>query len=427
MERKIFEIKQGIKAHLIKTDLFKTNMASVIITVPLTRENVTKNALLVSMLRCGTSNLQTQAEISKALENLYGTGFECGVDKYGDNQILRFYMDSINDKYALNGEKILENMLNILLDIVFNPVLENGKFKEEFLKIEKENLAKIIKSKIDDKDLYAYETCISKMYGENGFGLHKYGFIEELDAINVENLTEYYQNLIQNSKIDIFVSGEYDEQDIENILSSNENIKNLKPRIENYVLNNEFTEVKQIPQTVNNVIEEMDVTQGKLVIGMDITSNVEKLQYKTAIYNVILGSGANSLLFQNVREKESLAYSIRSNYVKQKANIFIRAGIEIPNYEKAVKLIKDQLDIMKNGEFTDEDLKSAKEYMIAGIKAIEMEQDTGIVYYIGQEISKTNSTIDEYLKNIESVSREDVIDIAKNVHINTIYFLKGGK
>ena len=265
------------------------------------------------------------------------------------------------------------------------------------------------------------------MYGENGFGLYKYGFIEELDAINVENLTEYYQNLIQNSKIDIFVSGEYDEQDIENILSSNENIKNLKPRIENYVLNNEFTEVKQIPQTVNNVIEEMDVTQGKLVIGIDITSNVEKLQYKTAIYNVILGSGANSLLFQNVREKESLAYSIRSNYVKQKANIFIRAGIEIPNYEKAVKLIKDQLDIMKNGEFSDEDLKSAKEYMIAGIKAIEMEQDTGIVYYIGQEISKTNISIEEYLKNIESVSREDVLEISKNVHINTIYFLKGGK
>lgn len=424
MKRKIFEIKQGIKAHLIKTDLFKTNMASVIITVPLIRENVTKNALVVSMLRCGTANLKTQAEISKALENLYGTGFECGVDKYGDNQILRFYMDSINDKFALNGEKILEDTLKILLDIVFNPVLENGKFKEDYLNIEKENLAKIIKSKIDDKDLYSYESCISKMYGENGFGLYKYGFVEDLENINVDNLNEHYKNLIQTSKIDIFVSGEYDDQNVENIISNNENIKKLKPRVENYVLNNEFTEVKQIPESINNIVEEIDVTQGKLVIGMDVTSNVEKLQYKTSLYNVILGSGANSLLFQNVREKESLAYSIRSVYVKQKSNIFIRAGIEIANYEKAVKLIKDQLEIMRKGEFSDEDLNAAKEYIRAGVNAIETEQDTGIVYYIGQEISKTDTTIEEYLKNIENVTKEDVIEIAKNVNINTIYFLK---
>ena len=427
MERKIFEIKQGIKAHLIKTDLFKTNMASVIITVPLTRENVTKNALIVSMLRCGNANLKTQTEISKALENLYGAGFECGVDKYGDNQILRFYIDSINDKFALNNEKILENSLKILLDIVFNPILENGKFKEEYLKVEKDNLSKIIKSKSDDKDLYAYETCISKMYGEKGFGLYKFGFAEDLDSINTDNLTEYYQNLIQNSKVDIFVSGEYNEQNVENILSNNENIKNLRPRIENYILNNEYTEVKENVENVNNIIEEMEVKQGKLVIGMDVVSNVEKVQYKTAIYNVILGSGANSLLFQNVREKESLAYSIRSGYVKQKANIFIRAGIEIPNYEKAVKLIKDQLEILRNGEFSEEDLMAAKEYIKAGINAIETEQDTGIVYYIGQEISKTNTTIEEYLRNIEDVTREDVIEIAKNVHINTIYFLKGGE
>lgn len=427
MERKIFEIKQGIKAHLIKTDLFKTNMASVIITVPLTRENVTKNALIVSMLRRGTSNLKTQTEISKALENLYGAGFECGVDKYGDNQILRFYIDAINDKFALNNEKILEESLNILLDIVFNPFLENGKFKEDYLNVEKENLSKVIKSKIDDKDLYSYETCISKMYGENGFGLYKYGFAEDLENINADNLTEYYQNLIQNSKVDIFVSGEYDEADVEKIVSENENIKNLKPRIENYILNNEFTEVKNKKENVDTVIEQMDVTQGKLVIGMDVTSNVEKLQYKTAIYNVILGSGANSLLFQNVREKESLAYSIRSLYVKQKANIFIRAGIEIPNYEKAVKLIKDQLEILRNGEFSEDDLNAAKEYMRAGINAIETEQDTGIVYYIGQEISKTNTTIEEYLKNIEEVTKEDVVQIAKSVHINTIYFLKGGE
>ena len=424
MEKKDFEIKQGIKAHLIKTDLFKTNMISCLITVPLTHENVTKNALIVSMLRRGTANFHTQLDLSRELENLYGAAFECGIDKYGDNQILRFYADSIDDKFALTDEEILKNTIRILLDIICNPLLENGKFKEEYLKVEKENLSKIIKSKKDDKDLYAYETCISKMYGENGFGLYKYGYLEDLETINVDNLTERYQNLIQNSKIDIFVSGDFDEETVKQAIINDENIQRLRPRIENYILNNEYTECKQTVENVNEIIEETDVTQGKLVIGMNVNSNVDKVQFKTLLYNVILGSGANSLLFQNVREKESLAYSIKSIYVKQKANIFIRAGIEIPNFEKAVNLIKEQLEIMKKGEFSDEDLASAKEFVKSGIAAIETEQDTGIIYYIGQEISKTNVSVDEYRKIMEEITCEDIIEIANNIQINTIYFLK---
>ncbi len=424
MEKKDFEIKQGIKAHIIQTDLFKTNMLSCMITVPLTKENVTKNALIVSMLRRGTANYKTQLELSKALEELYGTAFECGIDKYGDNQILRLYMDAIEDRFSFHQEEILKNAMHILLDIVFNPLLENGKFKEDYLKVEKENLAKIIKSKIDDKDLYAYETCIAKMYGESGFGLYKYGYLEDLEKINAEELTEHYQNLIQNSKIDIFLSGNLEEEKVKQIILNDENIQKLRPRIENYILNNELTQDKPKIESVNQIVETMEVTQGKLVIGMDVHARCDKFQFKTLLYNVILGSSANSLLFQNVREKESLAYSIKSLYVKQKSNIFIRAGIEIPNFEKAVNLIKEQLEMMKRGDFTAEDLESAKEFVKAGIVAIETEQDTGMIYYIGQEISKTNTTIQEYLENIQQVTKEDVIEIANSIQINTIYFLK---
>lgn len=424
MDKKEKEIKQGIKLHTIQTDLFKTDMMAVILTVPLTREDVTKNALLVSMLRRGTANLKSQIEISKSLENLYGAAFECGIDKYGDNQILRFYVDSINDQFALEKEEILKNSLYILLDIVCNPLLENGKFKKEYLDVEKENLAKIINSKMDDKDLYAYETCISKMYGDQGFGLYKYGYLEDLEAINVDNLTEHYQHLIQNAKMDVFVSGNFDEKNVEKMIFENENIQKLKPRIGNYILNNEETEVKEKVEKVQEVQEETEVTQGKLVIGLDVTAKVDKVQFKTMLYNIILGNSANSLLFQNVREKASLAYSIKSLYVKQKANIFIRAGIEIPNFEKAVKLIKEQLELMKKGEFSEEDLQSAKENVKAGIRAIENEQETGIIYFIGQEISKTDNSLEEYTKNIESITKQDIIEIANEVNLNTIYFLK---
>ena len=154
----------------------------------------------------------------------------------------------------------------------------------------------------------------------------------------------------------------------------------------------------------------MDVTQGKLVIGLDISSNMDNLQATGLVYNAILGDGANSMMFQNVREKASLAYSAKSTFVKQKMNVFIRCGI--------------QLDNIKNGKFEEDDIQNAKTYLISGIRNIEEEQDTEVVYYIGQEISKTNMSPDEYIEKIEKVSKEDIVNLANSVSINTIYFLR---
>ena len=424
MSKTIIEIKQGIKAHIIKTDLFKTNLICIIITVPLNRETVTKNALIPFMLRRGSENFKDQSIINKELENMYGATFDCGMDKMGDNQVFKFYMDVINNEYALKGENILKNAINMLLDITFNPVKENNLFKQDFLNIEKDNLRKVIDSKIDNKDLYALDNCISTMYGEEGFGLNKFGYAEDIENITVENLTEHYDKLIQNSKIDIFLSGNYDENEIKDILYNNENIKKLKPRIENYILNNEFTESKQIVDNVKEIQEKMNITQGKLVIGLDIISSMDNFQSVALVYNSILGDGATSMLFQNVREKASLAYTAKSSFIKQKLNIFIRCGIQIENYEKALILIKEQLENIKKGDFTEEDINNAKAYLIAGIKSVKEEQDTEIVYYIGQEISKTNMDLDEYIKKIESVNKEEIMQFASKIQINTIYFLR---
>ena len=168
----------------------------------------------------------------------------------------------------------------------------------------------------------------------------------------------------------------------------------------------------------------MDVTQGKIIIGLDILSKQENLQAVSLVYNSILGDGASSMLFQNVREKAGLAYSTKSSYVKAKANIFIRCGIQIENYDKAINLIKEQLENLKQGKFTDEDIKNAKTFLIAGIKNIEEEQDSEIVYYIGQEIAKTDRSIEEYIEMINKVTKEDIIYLANNIQINTIYFLR---
>lgn len=323
MNKNTVELKQGIKAHFINTDKHKTDLSCVILTVPLKREIVTKNALIPFLLRRGTEKLPSQYEINKEMENMYGASFNCGIDKTGDNIILKFYIESIRNEFALNGENILEMNISNVLDIVFNPLKVNGKLNAEFLEIEKENLRKVISSKIDDKDAYAYERCISEMYKGEGFGLFKFGYVEDIDEITIDSITEYYNWLIDNAKIDIFISGKINDEEVKTILLNNENIKRLNQREGHYILNNESTECKEIVEKENEILESMNVVQGKLVLGLDVDFKDENAQCIALVYNAILGDGANSMMFQNVREKEGLAYSSKSTFIKQKCSFFV--------------------------------------------------------------------------------------------------------
>lgn len=424
MKEEKFDIKEGIKLHLIKTDLFKTNLSCVLITVPLKREKVTSNALIPFLLRRGTAKLKDQYEINKKLENLYGSNFDCGIDKSGDNQVIKFYMDGINDKFLLSKEDLLKQNLELLFDIVFNPYLENGLFKSEFLEMEKNNLENVINGKIDDKDFYAFNDCLEKMYGKEGFGLYKYGYLEDLENITLESISAEYKELISKSKIDIFVSGEFEVEEVKNIILNNENILKLEARKPDYIKMNPIEEVKTKIENVAEYKEQLNVNQGKLILGLDVNYNNSDYKYVALIYNAILGESANSKLFQNVREKAQLAYVASSSYLRYKSNIFIKCGIEIENFEKAVKIIKQQLEDMKNGNFSEEDIENGKKGIIAGIRTIDDEQDTQITYYFGQELSNKPVDIEEYKEKIQSVTKDDIVEIAKKININTIYFLR---
>ena len=420
MQYKEKEIKKGIKLHEIKTDKFKTNLIAAFLSMPITRENVTKNSLLSAVLRRGSKSMPTLAQISKEMEEMYGASFDCGLDKTGDNHILKFYIESINDNFLpQKDENMLKTSIEKLLEIVFNPLVENGAFKDEYVKQEKENIKRIIEAKPDNKARYALDRCIEEMYKNKPYGLYKYGYIEDLNSITAESLYKYYQKMISECKIDIFVSGKVDE--LTQIVEQNENIQRLQEREPNYKTNK--VEAKEEVEE-KEIKEEMDVTQGKITIGLDLHLNNEEQKYDAMLYNAILGGTANSKMFQEVREKASLAYSAGSSYVRYKSNIFIKCGIEIKNYEKAMEIIRKQLEDMKNGVFTDEDIENAKKGIVSGIKSIEDEQDTEITYFFGQELTDTKTSLEEYMNKIEKVTKEDIIKIAKSVTINTVYFLK---
>ena len=369
------EIKKGIKLHEIKTEKFKTNLIAVFLSMPIRREKITKNSLLSAVLRRGSKNMPTLAQISQEMEEMYGASFDCGLDKTGDNHILKFYIETINDKFLpQNNENILKKSIDKLLEIVFNPLVENDAFKEEYVKQEKENIKRIIEGKADNKARYAFDRCIEEMYKDKPYGLYKYGYVEDLNSITAQSLYEYYKKMISECKIDIFVSGDID--DATQIIEQNENIQKLKQR------------------------------------------------YSAMMYNAILGGTANSKMFQEVREKASLAYSASSSYIRYKSNVFIKCGIEIKNYDKAMEIIRKQLEDMKNGVFTDEDIENAKKGIISGIKSIDDEQDTEITYFFGQELTNSKTSLDQYIEKIEKVTKQDIIDIANSISVNTVYFLK---
>ena len=421
MEYKQTEIKKGIKIHTIKTDKFKTNLIAIMLTTKLNRENVTKNALIPTVLKRGTKNLKTQEEINKKLEEMYGASLDCGLDKTGDNQVLKFYIETVNDEFLpQEAENMLKTSLEEIFEFVFNPYLENNCFKKEYVEQEEENLKQIIEGKIDNKARYSLDRCIEEMYKDKPFGLYKYGYIEDMKNIDEENLYEYYQKLINECKIDIFVSGIVDEN-TENVIKNNENIAKLGEREPQY---NRPEIVAKKSEKEKDIQESMEVTQGKLIIGMDLDIDDDNLRYDVMIYNSLFGGSANSKLFQNVREKASLAYTASSSYYRFKNNIFINCGIEIPNYEKALEIIKQQIDDMKKGDFTDEEVENAKKGIIASIKTIDDEQDTEITYFFSQELSQNKCDIEQYINRIAVVNKENVIEIANKVSINTIYFLK---
>ena len=205
------EIKSGITIHNIKTDKFKTNLYAVFLATPLSRENVTRNALITAILRRGTQNIKSQDLISKRLEEMYGASFDCGIEKTGDNHILKFYLEAINENFLPEKEELTKKCIDILFDIIFNPLIEKSGFKEEFLQSEKEKLKQIIESKIDNKRAYSFERCVEEMFKNEPYGLYKYGYVEDLDKINAQDLYEYYKKLINECKIDIFVSGDIEQ------------------------------------------------------------------------------------------------------------------------------------------------------------------------------------------------------------------------
>ncbi|WFD09163.1 EF-P 5-aminopentanol modification-associated protein YfmF [Tepidibacter hydrothermalis] len=416
---KVERINLGDKINLtfIGVDKFKTNLISVYMQRPLDKKEVTKNALIPNILKSGSNKFKSQREISKKLDNLYGAGIYADIAKKGDMQILSFKM-SITDETYLD-EKILKESLIFLNDMINDPLVEDGGFNKEYVDIEKNNLSDKIKSRINDKSRYALERCIEEMCKDEKFSIYEYGYEEDIESINEKNLYDHYKNIIKTSPIDIVIAGNLDKDKVL------EYIKNIfkfeRENVIDIVGDNNIGTV----ESVKNVVDKMDVTQGKITLGYRTNIDYkDDRYYSLMVYSSILGGGPHSKLFVNVREKESLCYYVYSMIEKYKSIMFISSGIEIDKYDKAIELIGEQLEKIKKSEISNEEIVNSKNSIINSINSVRDSLNSLSDFYYSQGISGVNENLDSIMKKIENVEIKDVVDVSSDITLDTVYFLR---
>ena len=413
-------IGNGINLNLIKTDKFKSSLLSYYFIRPLSKSEVTKNTLLPLVLKRGTKEFDTNLKIQKRLEEMYGANLSISINKRGEKQVLRFTVENVNGGYV-NDEDYIYDVVDLLKSIIYNPALEEGYFKKDYVNQEKENLRRRIEGRINDKRSYAIDRCIEEMCRDEKFSIHSLGTLEDLREIDSSILYKHYQEVIQTSPIEIFYVGDYDDKLIDYI-------KNIEDINRKDIVEIPRESVSNNVATKNMIHDNLDVNQGKLVLGYRTGIPYEdKLYNGLLVASDILGGGPNSKLFRNVREKESLAYYINSSVLKYKSLMLIDGGIEFENFEKTIDIVKIELEELKKGIFTDEDIEISKKSIISSTKSIKDSIFLISEFFFSQSLSKDVRTLDEILEDIQAVTREEIIEASNSISLDTIYFMKNSK
>ncbi len=412
------ELASGVRANLVRTNKFKTNMLGVFFSVPMTFENASVNALIPAVLRRGTNTYPTMREISKKLEELYGAKFDCGISKKGDVQVIRFYGEIVNRKFVGENHDIFSDFADVIKDVIFNPVLKDGMLKEECVSQEKAQVKDIIESRKNDKVQYALERCYEIMFENEPYGISEFGTVEGIDKISAKELTEAYYNMLNNYQVDIVMAGDIADEEFNNIVSKFD----FKPRNQLVIKPNKTVHVDKVKDST----ETFDINQGKLSMGFRVNLDVNTDDYyKMLVYNGILGGGVQSKLFQNVREKNSLAYYAFSRFDKIKTVMGISCGIEIPNYQKAKDTILEQVEDMKKGNITEYEYNTTIKTLENSLNSMRDEQAQMLDFNYTQILTNNHRTLEEIIDNLHKVTVSDVVGIADKIELDTVYFMTG--
>lgn len=414
-----FELTPGVNLHLVKSRKFKTVLYGVYIKRPLNDSEVSLNALLSRVIDEVSSVYPTQKEMSSALENLYGAIIVSDIHKYGEKQMIQIKMQVPGAQYV-GEESVTAQALQFIDQILNRPKLVDGGFDPEIFESEKLGLISEVEMRKDDKDGWALSLCVENMSENEPYRIHEYGNVEAIRKITPVSLYEHYQKVLETSSIDVIVIGDFEPEtmksEIENNLHFYEGEREPVAR----------EDIIYHPDQIKRVVEEHDIAQGKLAMGYRINIPYESDEYLPAFMaTIVLGYGGSSKLFKIVREREGLCYTVFARADKFKSVLLIYAGVDFDKFDKAENLIIEQVEALKSGDISDDELAIAKKTLISNLQSLSDYQNSYINYYYNQYLTKGTLDLEEYIERINRLEKNDLIMAAKHFELDTIVRLKG--
>ena len=423
MEFNRTELMPGVFLSHLRSDKFKTACMSVTLLTQLRRETAAMNAVIPFVLRRGTTRYGDMEQLSRRMDELYGAAVEPVVRRIGEIQCIGFYGSFPEPDYLPGGEALLGDTCALMAQLLLDPATRGGLLLPQYVDSEREKLLDIIRSRMNDKRSYALMRCIEEMCCYEDFAVSRFGSESEAENIHYKKLTRHYRELIQTCPVEIFYCG---KTDFKAVSAAMRDAFSAMPRGEiDYDIGTDLR-MNAVEDHVRFVEEEMDVTQGKLVLGFRLGECMEEPDIPALyVFNAVYGSGATSKLFMNVREKLSLCYYASSAEYLHKGIMLVSSGIEFDKLDAARDEILAQLDSVRRGEITDDELRSAKKSVASDLRAVQDSLGELEGFYLSQALDGLDYGPAELAALAEDVTKEDVQAIAESIECDLIYFLKG--
>lgn len=417
----VYNISDGVRLCCVDTgSKFKTNMISVSMLMPLD-ENTSARALLPFVLKSRCALYPDRKDFSKKLDELYGAHISGSVTKSGDLHLLYLSFNGIDDRFSLDGESVSCSGLELLMEVLFNPVAENGCFPDEIINEEKRVLIERIENENNDKRRYAARKCEEKMYEGEAFAKSPLGKKDEVLKLNGSDVYRAWRDLLSGAAVQITAVGGISDGTVLNVIKKYFNTVERCPVELKTVVKNEVDDVKYFS-------EEQPIKQGKLVMGLRTgMKDLLKPDYAMRVAVDIFGGGTYSKLFSVVREKMSLCYYCSAGLNSLKGTVTVQSGIENANEEKAKTEILNQLSLVANGDFSDEVLESSRKAISDGAISSNDTPFTLEMWYFGQCMYPDLLSPEEYAENISKVDRSAVIEAAKTIKPDTVFMLRSSE
>lgn len=412
-------IANGVDGLFYRENRFRTTLISFNFYLPLHKDTVAANALLPFLMTTSSKKYPDFSYLNYKLSKLYGARLEASAEKQGDLQLLQMSISVINDQYTLNEESLTEQACELLMELIFNPNVEDGAFCAQDVEREKRKAIEHIYGEMNNKRLYARSRMLSEMYRDDVYGTPKCGTVEQVNALNGEDLYRAWQHLLKHAKIRV------------NVLSNALPQKLFANIAEQFAMleRGEITDTKKITPTaacrrVQHVTERMPIAQGKLVMGFSSElSGPDEKALPLLVMSDLFGGGPYSKLFSNVREKMSLCYYCSCQSFRGKGLLMVDSGVEMKNAERAEQEILNQLESLQNGDFDDFVFAASLKSLADSVCSANDSQE-GLNSWFALRIADDQlQTPSDLAEMVSKVTREEVLAAAKGIRLHTVYRL----